>query len=96
MASPLEKEIERDVCKFAKSKGWLYYKFSSINNRGVPDRIFIAPGGRIIFVEFKRPGNKPTSLQTFVHDTLKRQGCTVWIVDNVEDGKQLIENASWE
>ena len=39
----LEKDIEKAVCDYAKSKGVLTYKFSSPNHVGVPDRIFFAP-----------------------------------------------------
>ena len=37
----LEKDIESACCKLAKAAGWLSYKFVSVNNRGVPDRLFI-------------------------------------------------------
>jgi hypothetical protein len=32
------------------------FKFVSVNNRGVPDRIIITPVGDVLFVEFKRKG----------------------------------------
>jgi hypothetical protein len=38
---PLEKVIEKKVCDYAKSKGFVVYKFASFNNAGVPDRIMI-------------------------------------------------------
>lgn len=88
--APLEKDIETQVCKYAKSHGWLVYKFSSPNNRGVPDRIFITPKGSTVFVEFKRKGKMPTKLQEHVHETLKNQGCAVWVIDDVQEGKQMV------
>jgi hypothetical protein len=33
---PLEKVIEKKVCDYAKSKGFVVYKFVSVNNAGVP------------------------------------------------------------
>jgi hypothetical protein len=43
--NPLEKVIEKTVCKYAESKGCVQFKFVSVNNRGVPDRIIITPVG---------------------------------------------------
>ena len=90
----LEKDIERKVCDYAKDKGWLTYKFTSPNRMAVPDRLFITPFGRIVFIEFKREGAKPTPAQQREHERLVRQGCTVRVIDNVEAGKQLVD-ADW-
>lgn len=90
----LEKEIENRVCQYAREKGWLAYKFSSPSRVGVPDRIFISPTGKIIFIEFKRKGMKPTPVQEREHDHLIRHNCVVKVVDNVIDGKAIID-AAW-
>ncbi len=90
----LEKQIEEKVCTYAKGKGWLTLKFTSPARAAVPDRLFITPFGRIIFVEFKCGGQKPTPAQAREHERLIRQGCTVRVIDNVEDGKALVD-ADW-
>ncbi len=87
----LEKEIEKRVCEYAQSKGWLTYKFTSPARHAVPDRMFIAPGGRVIFVEFKREGQKPTVPQEREHARLRAQGVAVYVVDNVEAGKVMVD-----
>ena len=92
--NPLEKFIEGKVCLYAADKGWLTYKFTSPNRSAVPDRLFITPFGRVIFVEFKRKGMKPTPAQSREHDRLTRQGCTVRVIDCVSDGIDLID-ADW-
>ena len=46
MANLLEKQIERSVCDYAKSIGFLVYKFTSPERAAVPDRMFITPKGR--------------------------------------------------
>lgn len=89
----LEKKIEQVVCDYAKSKGWLVYKFTSPARAAVPDRLMIAPGGRVIFVEFKREGQKPTVPQAREHDRLRAQGVQVFVVDNVVDGKAVVDCA---
>ena len=90
----LEKEIEAAVCKYARDKGWLAYKFTSPNRAAVPDRILITPLGRVIFVEFKREKMKPTAAQQREHERLTRQGCAVRVIDNVLAGKALVD-AYW-
>lgn len=90
-ASPLEKEIEKKVGEYAKKLDCLYYKFTSPNQRAVPDRMIVAPGGAVGFLELKRKGQKPTALQQLEMNRLKDKGCTVHWVDNVSDGKLFID-----
>lgn len=88
---PLEKVIEAAVCKYAQSKGFLTYKFTSPARSAVPDRLFIAPGGQCMFIEFKRKGQKPTQPQQREHDRLTNQHVDVYVVDSIDDGKLLID-----
>lgn len=92
----LEKQIEQQVCDYAKGKGWLVYKFTSPNRAAVPDRIMISPMGRCVFVEFKREGQKPTPAQTREHDRLREQNVSVFVIDNIPDGKTMIDVMGWE
>lgn len=80
-----ERDIEAKVCDLAKRAGWLAYKFVSPSQRSVPDRIFIR-AGRIVFVEFKAPGAKPTTLQSRMIERLQGAGCEVHVCDSVEAG----------
>ena len=52
-----ESEIERFFVKECKKKGWLCLKFVSPSMSGLPDRIILAPKGRVFFAELKAPGN---------------------------------------
>lgn len=85
-----ESEVEKKVVDYAKAKGWLVYKFVSPSQRGVPDRIFIC-GGEIFFIEFKAPGKKPTKLQNKVFSRIREELFEVYIIDDVEQGKKLID-----
>ena len=86
-----ESEIEKKVCEYAKSKGWLIYKFQSPSNRGVPDRILLKDG-KTVFIEFKAPKKTPTKLQDKVISRIISQGFEVYVVDNMDLGKELINN----
>lgn len=85
-----ESEIEKKVSDYAKAKGWLVYKFVSPSQRGVPDRVFIR-GGEIYFIEFKAPGKKPTKLQDKIFSKIRGELFEVYIIDDVEQGKLLID-----
>ena len=87
----LEKQIESKVCDYAKTKNVLVYKFTSPARAAVPDRLFIAPDGRMWFCEFKREGQKPTPSQEREHNRLRQNKVSVFVVDNVEDGKAMVD-----
>ena len=88
----LEKIIESKVCQYATTKGLLVYKFTSPARAAVPDRLMILPGGTCFFVEFKRSGLEPTPSQEREHIRLRKQGVPVYVIDNVETGKILIDS----
>jgi len=89
-ANPLEKQIEKRVCDFAKSLGVLTYKFNSMSRRDVPDRLLIPPGGVTFYIEFKRLGEKPTRSQEIEIAKIRKQGAKVFVVDNVLDGRNVV------
>ena len=59
----LERDLENKLGAYAKKMGCLYYKFTSPARRSVPDRMVVGPSGKILFLELKEPGKKPTPLQ---------------------------------
>ena len=87
----LEKQIEAAVCKYAESKGFLQYKFSSPAHFGVPDRIFFGDLGFVFLIEFKREGEKPTPAQKREAGRLTNLNHRVYLIDNVEAGKEIID-----
>lgn len=88
---PLEKEIEKKVCDYAKSLGCLCYKFTSPARRSVPDRLFITPKGVHFYIEFKRLGQKPTPAQAVEIAKMQKQKCVVFVADTVADGVAIID-----
>ena len=87
---PLEKDIEKRVCDYAKSLGMLVYKFTSPSRRSVPDRLFVVPGGKVFWIEFKRAGQKPTPAQEVEIEKIRKQGGTVYVVDSIDYGKNIV------
>ncbi len=80
---PLEKDVEKHFKAIVEDAGGEFLKFVSPGHAGVPDRIVLLPGGRIIFVEFKRPGEKPRLLQQKWGEKLERMGFEWKVIDRV-------------
>lgn len=88
-----ESDIEKYLVGRVKAAGGMAYKFVSPGRSGVPDRMVCFPGGRILFVELKAPGRKPTPLQTRRHEELRDLGFSVWVIASMEAVDEFIE---WE
>lgn len=89
-----ESVIEKAVCHAARRSGWLAHPKAGPGNRGWPDRTFTKagePGGdaRIMFVEFKAPGARPSPLQRHVHRDLRAKGYEVHVIDSIAGGRAL-------
>ena len=81
-----ESAIEAYLRDRVKAQGGKAYKFVSPGNTGVPDRMVCLPGGRVVFVELKAPGEKPTKLQRNRHRELRGFGQIVFgCVDSKAD-----------
>ena len=88
-----ESRIEKEVCKFAKSKGIHSRKFTSPGHKGVPDRLFFGPCG-VFFIEFKKKGGKLSPSQVREITLMRSEGCRVFVIDSIGDGEMLISAIS--
>ena len=86
-----EKTIEKKLREQIQAKSGMALKFSSPYYTGMPDRIVLMPGGRICFVELKKPGETPTERQKVVHAKLRGLGFSVAVVDSVESLEAFME-----
>lgn len=83
-------DIEQPLFRFLRSRGWLCEKVISMSRKGWPDR-FCARAGRIVLVELKAPGKKPTEQQFARHRELRDQGVEVVWFDNLEQAKVFFQ-----
>jgi hypothetical protein len=88
---PAESQMEGKLVAFAKSLGYLSFKFTSPSQAGVPDRCFINLVGGVLFMETKAPGKKPTPIQMRMLKKLRNQGVAAGWTNNLEKGKKMLE-----
>lgn len=80
----LEKDIEARLKRGVERAGGLCLKWVSPGCTGVMDRIVLLPGGRVIFVELKKPGGRLSERQKYMADVLRDLGLTVWCLWDAE------------
>ncbi len=88
----LESKIEKDSVAEAKKYGWFSFKVLSQLNKGLPDKCFIGHG-KVVFIEYKQPGKKPTPLQSKVHQIFLDHGVTVHIATSVNETMEILNNS---
>src|SRR5215831_12533435 len=88
--SPLERDIEIAVIEYAHRMGCLYVKLNIVGRVGWPDRMFLYHG-KVLFIEFKRPGERVRAIQQYIHKQLRQQGFNVEVVDSITNGKHYID-----
>lgn len=84
-----EVALEEKGWNYAESRGWFQCKFVSPSKNGMPDR-FHMRAGRVVFIEWKKPGEVPTTQQAKRHNELRDQGAEVYWFDNLEDAKKVL------
>ena len=72
-----ESSIERKLVAGIHKAGGIAYKFVSPGHAGVPDRLILLPGGRVLFVELKTDTGRLSALQKEQHKRLRALGMDV-------------------
>lgn len=84
--TPLEREIERKLRTTTEARGGRCLKWVCPGWAGVPDRLLLLPGGRVVFVEVKRPkGGRYAPLQDYWRDVLNGLNCHYYRIKDAGD-----------
>ncbi len=84
-----EKLIEKKLFEEVKKLGGWAIKMVATHITGLPDRLCLLPGGKVLFVEVKTTGKKPTKIQSVVHEKLRGLGFRVDVIDSLEGLNEL-------
>ncbi len=84
-----ESQLERTVVAFCNAHQLLAYKFTSPAQRGVPDRIILGRG-KVLFLELKQMGKKPTKLQEWELKRINAAGVRAEWACSPDSAKALI------
>ena len=76
----LESAVEAKLVRGVKALGGIAYKFTSPGTAGVPDRIVVLPGGRVIFAELKTDTGRLSPGQKVQLDRLRTLGAEAVVV----------------
>ena len=87
----MEKDLEAWTGREVRRRGGLWLKWVSPGCSGVPDRILIAPGGKVAFVEMKQKGGKVSQRQRYVLSLLTRMGCQAYVVFTKEEVRGMLQ-----
>jgi hypothetical protein len=88
--SVLESRVENAVVIWWRNQGGLQVKLNLRGQRGWPDRMFLKPDGKHIYIEFKRIGEIERPLQKYMHDKLRDLGNEVYVCDSVASAKTVL------
>ncbi len=87
-----ESRIEKYLKKQVEKIGGKAYKWNPTGVIGVPDRMVLLPGGKVIFVELKAPGKKLRKMQEYRAKQLSELGFQVECLDTIEKIEKLFQN----
>lgn len=88
-----EQDIQTSIMNYISSIGGLPIKFNNIGiyaKAGVSD-ILACVKGRFVAIEVKRPGKKPTALQSIFIEAINQIGGIAFWTDNLDDVKEKLK-----
>lgn len=85
-----ERQIEERMGREVRKRGGMFLKFLSPGLAGVPDRIIITPGGRVVFVELKTIVGRLSRIQEWVVSEMRKRHADVRVVYGVEEAMTLV------
>lgn len=80
----LESELKRRGTKLLESWDWLVIHLIQTNQNGIPDTLILR-AGIAVFIEWKRPGQRPRELQLYRIRKLQEKDFKTFVVTTLKD-----------
>lgn len=90
-----EKVVEHKLVELVKINGGMCIKLLCDQLIGLPDRMCLFPGHKIVFVELKTTGRKPKRIQLFMHNKLRALGFRVEVIDTIEGVNNFVNSIKY-
>ena len=87
----VEADIEAEFVEYAEARGCIPLKLVIQGKRGWPDRTVLCPGGKILFLEFKRPDGKLSRQQQHYINLLRVKGFKIYVTYTVKDAARILD-----
>lgn len=82
----IERDVESALTRAVRRAGGMCVKFLPDFVKGFPDRLVLLPGGRVVFVETKRPdGGRVDEIQKLRQAQLRKLGFDARIIHTREE-----------
>lgn len=83
--------MEARLVRGVKAVGGVAYKFVSPGSVGVPDRLVVLPGGKIVFVELKAEDGRLSRMQVYQNAQLRGLGADVRVVKGAAGVEEFLD-----
>ena len=87
----IESAIERSIGAYCQRLRVKYIKLDPTYARGIPDRMLLLPGGKVLFFELKTPAGVQSFHQKRWQASLENLGFEYYLVSSVEQGRGIID-----
>ena len=79
-----EIRVEDRLKQRTEAAGGMCIKLVILATAGLPDRLVLLPGEKLMFVETKAPKRGPTALQEYMHRKKRALGFKVHVINTLE------------
>lgn len=86
-----ESTIERYLVTRVRAAGGDAWKVAP-TTAGIPDRLVLLPGGKVLLVELKAPNGRLSRVQQVWHDRAEAKGTHVYVLYSKEQVDQFMED----
>lgn len=87
-----ESQIENEFVAYAESRGCLCEKLVIHGTKGWPDRTIFCPNGRLLIIEFKKPGGRCSRHQIEKIQELTKRNFEVYVYDTFAAAKATLDD----
>lgn len=95
--SKTEAQIQQEIVTYLRTLGWVVLELRGnarrggtvFQTKGLPD-LYALRRGRAVWLEVKRPGQRPRSEQRRLHTLLRNAGAEVYVVTGIDALKEIL------